>query len=68
MWFSYMEVLGEIIYYCVAASSYISYAVAVLSNFSDNPYKCHYAAIKRLVNCLRQDPDKGIIWWKKDPV
>ena len=44
----------------------VSFSVAELSKFSDNPAKCHYVTIKRVVRNFRQDPEKGIIWWRKE--
>ena len=37
-----------------------------LHNFSYNPEDFHFAEIKRVVRYLRQDPEKGIIWWRKE--
>ena len=45
----------------------IFYVVSELPKFADNSAECHYLAIKRVVRYLRQEPEKGIIWWRKEP-
>ena len=67
MVFKYRDILGEIIFAYVAEILYISYTVAEISKFSDNPEECHYVAIKKVVRYLRKNTEKGIIWLRKEP-
>ena len=66
MGFRYRDILGGIIFDYVVVRLYISYAVAELSRFSDSQAECNYVAINRVVRYLRQDPKRGIIWWRKE--
>ena len=67
MVFKYRDILGEIIFAYVPEIPYISYTVAEISKFSDNPEECHYVAIKKVVRYLRKNTEKGIIWLRKEP-
>jgi hypothetical protein len=49
----YINILGAVAYLAIATRPDIAYAVSVLSRFSKNPGKAHWAALKRLLRYLK---------------
>ena len=65
--FSYRQAIGEIIYALVTCRPDISYAAIKLSQYSANPAKIHYSAVKDIYRYLKATMNEGIYFWRKEP-
>ena len=65
MGFSYRSAIGELSFAYVLCRLGIGYAMADLSKFSQNPARCHYVAVKRVVRYLRKTKDWVMVFWRK---
>ena len=65
--FSYRQAIGEIIYALVTCRPDISYAAIKLSQYSANPAKIHYSAVKDKYRYLKATMNEGIYFWRKEP-
>ena len=68
MEFWYKDFLLEIIDVYVAGINKISYAVSEPYKFNEYLDYLQYVAINRVLIYLIQNPEKGIIWWSKNPI
>jgi hypothetical protein len=66
--FNYQQAIGEGIYAMTVARPDIAYAVIKLSQYSHNPAKIHYQAVRHLFKYLALTKDRGIYYWRKHPV
>ena len=65
--FSYRQGIGEIIYALVTCRPDISFAAIKLSQYSANPAKVHYDALKDVFRYLKATESEGIYFWRKQP-
>ena len=65
--FSYRQGIGEIIYALVTCRPDISFAAIKLSQYSANPAKIHYSALKDVFRYLKATEKEGIYFWRKQP-
>jgi hypothetical protein len=66
--FNYRQAIGEAIYSMTVARPDIAYAVIKLSQYSNNPAKIHYQAVRHLFKYLALTKSRGIHYWRKHPV
>jgi hypothetical protein len=66
--FNYRQAIGEAIYAMTVARPDIAYAVIKLSQYSHNPAKVHYQAVRHLFKYLALTTKRGIHYWRKHPV
>jgi hypothetical protein len=66
--FNYRQAIGEAIYAMTVARPDIAYAVIKLSQYSHNPAKIHYQAVRHLFKYLALTKSQGIHYWRKHPV
>ncbi|GFH45233.1 hypothetical protein CTEN210_01707 [Chaetoceros tenuissimus] len=66
MQMNYRQGIGELLYAMITCRPDISYPVIKLSQYSNNPAKEHYQAIKEIYQYLAQTEDDGIHYWRKD--
>jgi hypothetical protein len=66
--FNYRQAIGEAIYAMTVARPDIAYAVIKLSQYSNNPAKIHYQAVRHLFKYLALTKARGIHYWRKHPV
>ena len=64
---SYRQGIGEIIYALVTCRPDISFAAIKLSQYSANPAKIHYSALKDVYLYLKATEKEGIYFWRKQP-
>ena len=64
---SYRQGIGEIIYVLVTSRPDISFAAIKLSQYSENPAKIHYSALKDVFCYLKATEKEGIYFWRKQP-
>lgn len=67
MGFSYRQAIGELIYAMTICRIDISSAVIKLSQYSDNPSKCHYQAVRAVFIYLNATKSDGIYYWRPRP-
>lgn len=60
----YMEAIGSLLYAAQNTRPDISFAVNLLSRFSQNPGKAHWLAVKRVMRYLKGTVNKGIVFQK----
>ena len=65
--FNYRQAIGELIYAMVTCRPDISFPVIKLSQYSINPAREHYEAIKEVFRYLHCTFDKGIHYWRSRP-
>jgi hypothetical protein len=63
--FNFRQCIGEAIYAMTVARPDIAYAVIKLSQYSANPAKIHYQALRQLFKYLALTTTKGIYFWRK---
>jgi hypothetical protein len=66
--FNYRQAIGEAIYAMTIARPDIAFAVIKLSQYSANPAKIHYQAVRHLFKFLALTKSRGIYYWRKIPV
>jgi hypothetical protein len=66
--FNYRQCIGEAIYAMTVARPDIAFAVIKLSQYSANPAKIHYQALRHLFKYLALTKTRGIYFWRKTPV
>jgi hypothetical protein len=66
MGFSYRQVIGEAIFAMTICRIDISPAIIKLSQYSENPAKCHYQALKNLWAFLAATKDEGLYYWRPE--
>ena len=64
--FSYRSAIGELLFAYVLCRPDIGYDMTELSKFSQNPARCHYVALKRVLRYLRQTNEWGLIFWRRE--
>jgi hypothetical protein len=67
MGFSYRQCIGELIFALTICRIDISIAVITLSQYSDNPAKVHYQAVKAVFVYLWHTRTDGIHYWRPAP-
>ena len=67
MGFSYRQAIGELIYAMTTNRIDISAATIKLSQYSNNPAKCHYQAVKQVFIYLYATKEYGIYYWRPRP-
>ncbi len=67
MGFNYRQAIGELIYAMITCRPDISYPLIKLSQYSVNPAKEHYEAVKHIFYYIRATIDDGIYYWRKEP-
>jgi hypothetical protein len=65
MKFNYRQAIGELIYAMVTCRPDISYPLIKLSQYSTNPAREHYEAVKELYYYLKYTINDGIYYWRK---
>ena len=66
MQFNYRQAVGELIYAMVTCRPDISYPLIKLSQYSTNPAREHYEAIKDIYYYLQCTKADGIYYWRKE--
>jgi hypothetical protein len=66
--FNYRQAIGEAIYAMTIARPDIAFAVIKLSQYSANPAKIHYQAVRQLFKYLALTTSRGVYYWRKIPV
>jgi hypothetical protein len=66
--FNYRQAIGEAIYAMTIARPDIAFAVIKLSQYSANPAKIHYQAVRQLFKYLALTTARGVYYWRKIPV
>ena len=67
MGFSYRQVIGEILYPMVKCRPDIAFHATKLSQYSANPAKVHYEALRDVCRYLAHTINDGIYYWRKQP-
>ena len=67
MGFSYRQAIGELIYAMTTNRIDISAATIKLSQYSNQPAKCHYQAVKQIFVYLYATKEYGIYYWRPQP-
>ena len=67
MGFSYRQGIGELIFALTICRHDISIAIITLSQFSENPAKEHYQAVKAIFIYLWHTKSEGIYYWRPSP-
>lgn len=68
MGFNYRQAIGKLIYYMmVTCRPDISFPLIKLSQYSKNPAREHYEAVKHIFKYLQATIDDGIIFWRSQP-
>lgn len=57
---AYREIIGSLLYISSVSRPDISFTVNILSRFVENPYECHFKALKRILRYLKGTIDYGI--------
>jgi hypothetical protein len=63
--FNYRQAIGEAIYAMTIARPDIAYAVIKLSQYSANPARIHYQAVRQLFKYLALTKARGVYYWRK---
>ena len=63
--FNYRQAVGELIFAMVTCRPDISFPLIKLSQFSQNPAREHYLAVRDIFRYLHSTIDKGIYYWRK---
>jgi dUTP pyrophosphatase len=66
MQLNYRQAIGELIYALVTCRPDISFPLIKLSQYSTNPAREHYEAIKQLFYYLKCTKTEGIYYWRKE--
>ena len=66
MGFKYRTGIGELLFAGITCRPEIMYAVIKLSQFSQQPAKVHYLAVKHIFKYLRDTIDYGIHYWRPE--
>ena len=66
MGFKYRQAVGELIYAMITTRPDISFPLVKLSQYSCNPAREHYKAIKDIFLYLRSTVHEGITYWRKE--
>ena len=67
MGFNYRQAIGELIFALTICRIDISAAVIKLSQYSENPAKIHYQAVRHVFAYLNATRDHGIHYWRPAP-
>ena len=67
MGFNYRQAIGELIFAMTICRIDISIAVIILSQYSHNPAKIHYQALKAVFVYLNATKEDGIYYWRPAP-
>jgi hypothetical protein len=67
MGFSYRQAIGELIFAMTVGRIDISYPIIKLSQYSAQPSKAHYQALKQIFVYLNATRDNGLIYWRTEP-
>ena len=67
MGFNYRQAIGELIYMMVTCRPDISFPLIKLSQYSKNPAKVHYEAVKHLFKYVKHTISDGIYFWRPRP-
>ena len=67
MGFHYRQAIGELIFAMVTCRPDISFPLIKLSQYSQNPAKEHYSAVRDIFRYLHSTPDRGIYYWRDTP-
>jgi hypothetical protein len=62
----YKSAIGALYYAANSTRPDIAYAVNHCSQFSKNPGKVHWHAVKRILRYLKGTPDRGLTYWSQD--
>jgi hypothetical protein len=66
--FNHRQCIGKAIYAMTVARPDIAFVVIKLLQYSDNPAKIHYQALRHLFKYLALTTTRGIYFWRKIPV
>jgi hypothetical protein len=66
MQINYRQAIGELIYALVTCRPDISFPLIKLSQYSTNPAREHYEAIKNIFYYLKCTKTEGIYYWRKE--
>lgn len=58
----YMEAIGSLIYLMVATRPDIAFAVGLVSRYSSDPRKQHWASVKHILRYLKSTQEKGLLY------
>ena len=67
MGYNYRQVIGEAIFAMTLCRVDIAPAIIKLSQYSENPVKCHYKAAKAIIVYLWHTRHEGIYYWRSTP-
>ena len=67
MGFSYRQVIGEAIFAMTLCRINITNAIIKLSQYNEDPARCHYQAAKAVLIYLWATKDDGIFYWRDQP-
>jgi hypothetical protein len=67
MGFSYRQAIGELIFAMTVGRIDISYPIIKLSQYSAQPSKAHYQAVKQTFIYLNATRDHGLTYWRPAP-
>ena len=56
----FREAVGSLLYLMLSSRPDISFAVNQVSQFCENPQRCHWTAVKRIMAYLKRTPEHGI--------
>jgi hypothetical protein len=65
--FHYRQVIGEILYPMVKGRPDIAFHATKLSQYSSNPAKEHYEALRQICKYLAATYKEGIYYWRRTP-
>jgi Reverse transcriptase (RNA-dependent DNA polymerase) len=65
--FNYRQAIGELIFAMTVCRIDISQAVIKLSQYSSQPAKVHYQAVKQIFAYLNATKNDGIYYWRTEP-
>ena len=64
MGLNYRQVIGELIFLMVTCRPDISFPLIKLSQYSSNPAKEHYEAVKHIFQYIKVTKHDGIYFWR----
>jgi hypothetical protein len=67
MGFSYRQAIGELIFAMTVGRIDISYPIIKLSQYSAQPSKAHYQAVKQIFIYLKATRLQGLTYWRTSP-
>jgi len=67
MGFSYRQAIGELIFAMTVGRIDISYPIIKLSQYSAQPSKAHYQAVKQIFIYLNATREHGLTYWRPAP-